>query len=335
MLPLLILACLTGAPGDCETVSAGTYPDQQTCQAAGRAYLPAAGRSTEAWTCGDRAFWVAEVAPGVFVHKGAQAEPDPGNGGDTANIGYIIGDDAVAGVDAGGSDAVPRALLADIRARTDLPVRHLILTHMHPDHVMGAGAILAQGAQALGHPDLLAALAARYDHYRAAYARDVGAEWSAEGEAPAVHPAPETLDLGGRVLELRRHDTGHTNNDLSVYDRATETWFLGDVVFLGHMPSIDGALTGWQGVLEDAEASPAARVVPGHGPVSAPWPGAARPTAGYLSDLAAEIRAEIAKGTPLIDLVRQAETTAPPGWLLSETFHPRNVTSTYRALEWE
>lgn len=335
MLPLLVLACLTGAPGDCETVSAGSWPDEATCQAAGREYLPAAGRSKQAWTCGSGDFWLAEVAPGVFVHKGAQAEPGPENGGDTANIGFIIGADAIAVIDAGGSDAVAQALLAAIRARSDLPVRWLILTHMHPDHVMGAGVFLDLGAEGLAHPALQAGLAARYAHYHDAYARDIGPGWTAAATLPEVIPAPEQIDLGHRVLELRRHETGHTPNDLSVFDRTTGTWFLGDLVFLGHMPSIDGSLTGWQGVLAAATVRPAARVVPGHGPVSAPWPEAAGPTAGYLDQLAADTRAAIAAGTPMIDLVTDASTHPPAGWLLSETFHPRNVTSAYRALEWE
>ena len=271
MLPLLVLACLSGAPDDCETVTAGTWPDEAPCQAAGRAYLPAAGVSKQAWTCGTDGFWLAEVAPGVYVHKGAQAEPGPGNGGDTANIGFVIGDDAIAVIDAGGSDAVAGALLAGIRARSDLPVRWLVLTHMHPDHVMGAGMIAGQGAGVVAHPALAAGLAARYAHYHAAYARDIGPGWQAAEVPPEISPAPDEIDLGNRVLELRRHATGHTSNDLSVYDRRTGTWFLGDLVFLGHMPSIDGDLRGWQGAIAAAGERPADRPIVAVAAAGAIW----------------------------------------------------------------
>ena len=335
MLPLLVLACLSGAPGQCETTSEGVFSDQASCQAAGRAFVPPEGAVKEAWTCGEGEFWVAEVAPGVFVHKGRQEEPGPGNGGDTANIGYVVGDEAVAVVDAGGSDAVAGALLADIRARTDLPVRYLLLTHMHPDHVLGAGVVLRAGAEGLAHPAFAAGLAARYDHYHAAYAREIGAGWSADPAAPEVRVAPDTIDLGNRVLELRRHGTGHTTNDMSVFDRATGTWFMGDLVFLGHLPAIDASVTGWQAGLATAAEQPADRVVPGHGPVSAPWPQAAAPTVNYLTDLVETLRAEIRAGTPLIDLVTRETGTEQPGWLLSDSFHPRNVTTAWRELEWE
>ncbi len=332
MLELVVSLCLVGAPADCREEVAGVYETEAVCQAAGREM---ADPEVQAWTCGRGPFWVSEVAPGVYVHKGYHAEPGPANGADTANIGYIIGDEAVAVIDAGGSDAVARALLADIRARTDLPVRYLILTHMHPDHVLGAGVFVANGAEVIGHPGLAAALAARYGHYHTAYTREMGAGWTAAAEAPAITAAPEALDLGGRVIELRAHGVGHTSNDLSMFDRETGTWFLGDLVFLGHMPAIGGALIGWQEVLRAAQETPAAHVVPGHGPVVAEWPEAAQPTIDYLESLTTEIRAAIAKGTPLIDVVTAAETSEMPFWLLSGTFHPRNVTAAFRELEWE
>ena len=332
MLELVVSLCLVGAPGECREEVVGSYETEAACQAAGRAQI---GPEVQAWTCGPGRFWISEVAPGVFVHKGYHAEPGPENGADTANIGYIIGDAAVAVIDAGGSDAVARALLADIRARTDLPVRYLVLTHMHPDHVLGAGVFIGEGAEVIGHPGLSAALASRYDHYHTAYAREMGAGWSAAAQAPIITPAPETIDLGGRVIELRTHGTGHTGNDLSVFDRATGTWFLGDLVFLGHMPAIGGALLGWQEVLHAAQTVPAARVVPGHGPVVAEWPEAAEPTLAYLESLTTRVRDAIAAGTPLIDMVTAAEQVEMPEWLLSDTFHPRNVTSAFRELEWE
>ncbi|CAN0588762.1 unnamed protein product, partial [Ectocarpus sp. 12 AP-2014] len=51
--------------------------------------------------------------------------------------------------------------------------------------------------------------------------------------------------------------------------------------------------------------------------------------------LAEQVRAALVAGTPMIELVTDAAGTAPGGWLLSGTFHPRNVTTAYRELEWE
>ena len=78
---------------------------------------------------------LTEIAPGVYVHIGEIAEPNPENGGDVANLGVVVGRDSVAVIDAGSTRQVGESLWRAVRQVTNLPVEHLILTHMHPDHV--------------------------------------------------------------------------------------------------------------------------------------------------------------------------------------------------------
>ena len=111
----------------------------------------------------------------------------------------------------------------------------------------------------------------------------------------AVHGSLD-LDLGGRVLRLTAHPTAHTDNDLTVLDLETRTFWPGDLLFVRHIPVVDGSLTGWLEVLNGLLARDFARVVPGHGPPLLPWPDVARDQLRYLTALAG---AEV--GTPAPD----------------------------------
>lgn len=280
---------------------------------------------------------VVEVAPGIFVHVAPHEDFTPANRGGIGNLAFVVGTEAVAVIDAGGSPAVGRDWLETVRAHTDRPIRWLILTHVHPDHVFGAQAFADVGAEIIGHARLPEALAARF----AAYAANLRALLGAAFEEPrlprvqrTVAPeSPLTLDLGGRTLELRAWPTAHTDTDLTVFDTATATLIAGDLLFVERLPVIDGSLLGWLEVLADLAVLPAAQAVPGHGPASVPFPAALAPERAYLEQLRDAVRDRIRRGVPLSDAV--ASIRAPSGWRLVEPNHGRNVTAAYAELEWE
>ena len=280
----------------------------------------------------------SEVAPGVFVHQGRYELQSPENRGDMANASFVIGKDAVAVIDTLGSAKAGHELRAAIKAITDKPIRYVINSHMHPDHVFGNAAFKDDVPQFVGHHKLARGLAARADQYLATSKDMLGADAFEDSEiiTPTVSVNDKlTLDLGGRSLVCEAQTVAHTDNDLIITDTATDTLFLGDLLFSGHIPTLDGSLRGWLALIEQLEGRKAARVVPGHGPNAMILPEAVSAEKEYWSVVAADVRRLIKDGKSLAEATKTAGSSERDKWRLFEQYHVRNVTAAFAELEWE
>ena len=280
---------------------------------------------------------VEKVADGDYVHFGQVALPTPDNAGDIANLGIIVGQDAVALVDTGGSVSVGQRLLLAVRRITDKPVRYVINTHEHPDHVFG-NAAMPVGVTFVGHHNLPSQLARRGTYYLRSYREQLGEK--AVAAVKIISPTllvdtDTTLNVGNRPLRLTAWAAAHTDCDLTVLDETTGVLFSGDLVFLQHVPVVDGSLNGWLSVIPNLAKLPAKVVVPGHGRVDAPWPQALDDEARYLTVLAQDTRHQIAAGTTLARAVTEIASSERNRWLLFDDYNARNATAAFSELEWK
>ncbi len=280
----------------------------------------------------------SEIAPGIFLRSGVQAEMDGENHGAIANIGFIVGEKSVAVIDTGATDGQGAALRAAAEA-TGKPVSHVIATHVHPDHCFGHGAFadgFASGAIAnVGHHRLPRALAERGGFYLERLAAIAPAGTEARFIAPLMLvDEVTTIDLGNRALRLTAWPAAHTDNDLTIHDLATDTFWASDLVFDGRIPVLDGSLTGWLSALDDISKSAPALLVPGHGEAGPPGPMVSRQRA-YLEALAGGVREAIAQGLSIDETVTRLSDLGRGDWLLFDGSHGRNIVTAYTELEWE
>lgn len=277
-----------------------------------------------------------EVADGVHVRLGVHAPLTRETVGDIANTGFIVGKRSVVVIDPGGSVAAAMDMRNAIRRITSLPVSHLVLTHFHPDHVFGAAAF-AEVEHVLAHENHARAMLQRGAFYTERFALTSEEVARVGLRMPTIEiPAGEALDVdvGDRRLTVRAHRTGHTDNDLSVFDVRTSTLWASDLVFAERTPSLDGSLRGWLEVMDELSGMAIDQLVPGHG-----QPGAFESVVSaqreYLETLLAATNRELAAGKRLADVIEAAEVADPGEWLLFHEQHPSNVTKAWTELEWD
>jgi quinoprotein relay system zinc metallohydrolase 2 len=266
------------------------------------------------------------------VHEIATAH----NGDAIANIGFIVGGESVAVMDPGGSLSDGEALRRRIRHVTKRPIRYVLMSHVHPDHIFGAGAFLQDDPVFVGHAELPSAIAQRAEYYRERLEEVLGA-----GRAgPIVQPTMLVnerahIDLGERAIELRAHGVAHTDNDLSALDVETGTLFPSDLLFVQRVPSLDGSLKGWLRELKALGSLDLQRAVPGHGPASVNFAAAARKMQTYLESLLHETRQAIADGVEIDAAPDSVARSERDNWTLFDDYHGHNVTQAFKELEWE
>jgi quinoprotein relay system zinc metallohydrolase 2 len=282
-------------------------------------------------------FAVEQIADGIYVHHGKHLDIDSGYQGDICNISFVVGSKGVAVIDTGGSLKVGKQLRAAISKVTSLPVLYVINTHVHPDHVYGNAAFLADKPIFVGHDKLANTMELRREQYAKLNARLLHED--AQG-SDLIKPTLTvkqslTLDLGDRKLALTAHPVAHTSTDVSLIDVKTGTLFAGDLLFIERTPVVETDIKGLIAEIEKLKASPAKQVVPGHGPVTKDWIAALSNAQRYLNLLLADVRTSIKKNEGMEKAMETAAAAEKDKWQLFEIANRRNVNTIYPGLEWE
>ena len=248
------------------------------------------------------------IAPGVWTIFGVSEPITSKNGGAIANITILDTSEGAVLIDAGPSLRYGTALKALAEDLTKKPVVRVYLTHYHTDHVLGATAFESDIVSA--GPRLTADLKRVGNDLTNAMYRVAG-DWMRGTEIPAPgRVADDGIEqIGERRFRLVRL-SGHTNEDLCLFEEGSGLLFAGDLVFLDRAATTpDADLPAWRGSLARLSEIDHQLMIPGHGPVEAGERGIGQ-TRAWLDTIEAQIDAGFERGLDVTELMSEPL----PGW---------------------
>lgn len=269
--------------------------------------------AARAQTPAEPSFTLKQVGPNTWAAIADLNAKVPAGG----NAGFVIGDDGVAVIDTFASADAASQLLAEIRKLTKLPVRFVINTHYHVDHVAGNGIFAEAGAIVLAQRNVRGWI---HPENLKFFGKDIKPEQKAFIEAlrtPMVgYDQAVDLYLGGREIHVRSFP-GHTGGDSVVLVPDAKTAFAGDLFWRNTLPNmIDASTKSWIDTLNTLAKNEAGYTfVPGHGDVgNAQDVAAFRDYLVMLQKLVADAQAQGQSGDALADVVMPTLTAKYGQW---------------------
>ncbi|MGV8842435.1 MAG: quinoprotein relay system zinc metallohydrolase 1 [Pseudomonas sp.] len=264
-----------------------------------------AGLTLQAQAALDYRLEPRQIAADTWLLEGSTENFTEDNGGNIVNSAFIVTDAGVVVIDTGPSKRYGEALRQAIARVTEQPVVLVLLTHHHPDHVLGNQAFSDVPIAALAGTQKL--LAEQGEAMSENMYRLVG-DWmrGTEVRLPTQIVEDGVRQVGNhrlRLLGLR----GHTGADLAIFDESSGVLFGGDLLFYQRAlttPNSPG-LGVWLDDLDRLQALSWKLIVPGHGPVSAD----AAPfeqMRDYLGWLDGLLRDKAASGAEMNEVIRSS-----------------------------
>lgn len=248
-----------------------------------------------------------QVSDHTWAWIGPYGPPTRENGGFRMNLGFVVGDKAVAVIDSGYGEAMAKAMLTQIRAITDRPVKYVINTNSQPHRVMGNPAYRRAGAEVIAAAEAVPRITSEGPAFAAIVAEVLGLSPSsvATPAAPDRILEKETLlDLGGVELRLIPVGQAHTAGSLIAVVESDRVVFAGDVLYGGRLLAVlsQSRVAGWIEAYEMLREFGDFQFVPGHGNLGK-LTDFEQPTFKYLTTLKQHMDRAVDEGVDLQDAI--------------------------------
>lgn len=264
------------------------------------------------------------------------------NKGFMSNAGFVVTDAGVVVFDALGTPALGRAMIAAIRRVTAQPIKRVIVSHYHADHIYGLQEFKALGAEIWAHNKAREYLSSSTAVERLAQRRTDLGPWI--DETTRVVPPDVWLDgdtdfkLGGLTFRLIYSGGAHSPEDMLMFVVDDRVLYAGDLIFAGRIPFVGNADSrGWLVAMNKvlALAPPPVVVVPGHGGASRDPERDTALTRDYLTFLRAAMGRAVAELEPFDQAYARTDWSRFKSLPAFEQANRGNAYGTYLLLEQE
>lgn len=247
---------------------------------------------------------LVRAAEGVYLAEGF----------DFSTIAFLIDREGVVAIDAGTTEANARAAVRALRTVTTAPIRHVVFTHAHWDHIGGAAAVIEPGAEvwaSVRFPADVVRIRDAHNPFREGF-------WGRDPIPLDVHvdhlvDHPEPLQLGALDLELRPAPSGETDDALFVRDRGHDLLFVGDAFmpYVGAPFAAEGSASGYIEAAREVQRLRPGRLIHGHPPLTRYWTVQAMPgLQAALESTRAHVALGVQDARPIADIL--ADGFLPP-----------------------
>lgn len=205
---------------------------------------------------------LTEVAPGVYVARGY----------DFADISFVLTSQGVIAIDAGTTEETAAAALAAFRSVSVAPIRAVIVTHAHWDHIGGLSALLGPGTQVIAQAGFAGELA------KVNEAADVPFHFFFGAKARASYALTpdvlidrsQTLTFGDTQVRLIPVHGGETDDAMLAFFPSRGVLFVGDVFmpYFGAPFVAEGSIDGLFDAIDVIEGLSPSLLVHGHAPLT-------------------------------------------------------------------
>jgi len=325
---ILLMAGCDGDPTP-EIDSANAAGEADKAEAASDRQYPPVSVDMELKKVSDHVYYVRGKAGAAFEHEGF-----------ISNAAAVVTGDGVLVFDALGTPALAETFVTKLREVTDQPIKRVVLSHYHADHIYGLQVFDDLGAEIWAPAGAREYLKSPQAGERLEERRFSLEPWVDERThlvAPdRILSEGERFSMGKVDFTLTVVGAAHSDGDLTIYVEPDRVLLSGDVIFEGRVPFLGDANTAhWLEVLEKMESQEVTALIPGHGGAAESPNEAVALTRHYLAYLRETMGEAVENFTPFAEAYGQTDWSEFEGLPAFDAAHRRNAYQVYLSMEAE